>query len=167
MLYDFWDEVDRAEVRVEGKKHERCDRWQRQRWICPGADWHFVGRLFTDMDYSPRRCLWAHPVSEGPLVLEFDDVPIGDAIVGRHGIRRTGVGRNPSPVVLEVTVDDRSVGRFEAADRMGYFDFRADTRALAGQRRKVRFSVSARNVGTRHYCFEARSVAGTGGGPGD
>ena len=62
--------IDRAEVAVRGSSDARCDRWQRHRWVCPGGrDWHYVGRLETDVDYNPRRCLWAHPVSQGKLTI--------------------------------------------------------------------------------------------------
>ena len=158
--YDFVAEVDRAEVTIEGKAAARCDRWQRQRWICPGGqDWHFVGRLQTDVDYNPRTCLWAHPTNQGALVVEYPDVPLGAVLRGRHGIRRTGAGKNPSPVVLAVSIDGEPAGRFEAEDRLGYFPFEVSTASRAGRRATVRFSISSRNVGTRHYCFEALTAS--------
>ncbi len=158
-VYDFWDEVDRAQVRVAGKTTIKCNRWANQRWKCPGdRDWHYVGRLVTDIDYNPRRCLWAHPVGEGPLQIEYSKVTLGSVLKGWHGIRRTAVGRNPSDVKLVVEIDDEQVGSFLAQDKIGYFPFEIDTRAIAGEKHTVRFSVSSKRAGRRHYCFEARTL---------
>ena len=168
--YDFREHIEDAKVWIErGSGKAPCDRFSDGKWKCPGPEWNYVGRLVTDVDQNPRHCIWAHPVQGGAIKISFSQVRLGSSIQGRHGIAMTGVGRNPSDVMLDVSIDGKELAEFAAKDVKGYFPFHLDTSDLGPGPHEVTFSVSTENNGARHYCFEAYAIsrgekAGGGGG---
>jgi hypothetical protein len=129
----------------------------RKRFQCPGADWSFVGvTVIEDQSYRPRRCMWAHPSNRGTLEVHFDDVPIGQAIVGYGALpyffEREWRG---APIELEVSVGGKPIGRWTHADGEGWKRFEFATAELSGQRLPVDFRVLARPVRDRQFCFQA------------
>ena len=110
-----------------------------------------------DLSHRPRRAIWAHPVAGRRLVIEFDDVPMATALRGYTGLgyeaaRLTG---DFAPVRLDVFVDDVRVQRAVHRQRDVWKEWKVDTRPMRGHRATVRFEVSARSVGMRHFFFVA------------
>ncbi|NOZ88194.1 MAG: hypothetical protein GXP49_18435 [Deltaproteobacteria bacterium] len=158
-VFDFRKHIKDAGVWIEkGSGKTACDRYENRQWKCPGPEWNYVGDLTTDMDRNPRRCIWAHPVQGGTLKIRFDNVPMGESIQGRHGIALSGLGQNPSDVILRISIDGERQAEFAAHDVLGYFSFKLDTGRFKGSLHQVEFSVSTKNNGARHYCFEAYTI---------
>ncbi len=129
----------------------------RRRFICPGADWSFVGvTVIEDQDYRPRQCIWAHPSNRGTLSIRFDSVPIASVISGYGGLpylfERESHG---APIELELLVAGERVGSWSHADGEGWKPFTFSTAAYAGQNRSVEFRVRSRQVRSRQFCFQA------------
>jgi hypothetical protein len=129
----------------------------RKRFMCPGADWSFVGvTVIEDQGYRPRQCIWAHPSNRGTLDIRFDAVPIAATITGHGGLpylfERESHG---APVELEVRVAGESVGTWAHADGEGWKPFSFSTAAFAGQTQPVEFRVRSRQVRSRQFCFHA------------
>ena len=131
--------------------------YPRKRFSCPSGEPYIVGvTVIDDADDRPRRCIHAYPTPNGPLTLEFGDVPLGAELRGHAGLPhlmvRNGGG---APVKLEVHVNDKLVGTHVQEDLMGWTGFRFPTGASPGKRGKVQFRVSSTSVGNRHFCFAA------------
>ena len=105
------------------------------------------------------RCIRARPQDNALLNLRFPDVPVGDAIVGYYGIERAGrLMRKKRPVDFEVFAGGERLysGATESDNKMHYFI--APLAGVRGERTHVRFSVKAKNVSKRYFCFHAQVV---------
>jgi hypothetical protein len=129
-----------------------------ERFECPGGELFNVGvTVIADQDFTPRRCLWSHPLARGELVTRFHDVPLGRVIRGHGGmywiIEREKRG---APVTLTVRVDGETVGTYRHADGDGWSPFELPLGAHAGEAHaEVELAVSAPSNAHRHFCFEA------------
>lgn len=131
----------------------------RARFRCSGAEHQFVGvTVMDDQDYRPRRCIWAHPSDRGPLVLRFDRVPLNKEIFGYAGLSyflmREGAG---TPVVLEVRIDGKSIGRYVHRDEWGWAPFHFPLPRSYDEPSSVEFVVTSERADYRHFCFYADS----------
>ena len=129
----------------------------RRRFLCPGADWSFVGlTVIEDQSYRPRQCIWAHPSNRGTLSLRFEAVPLASTISGYGGLpylfERESHG---APIELEVFVGGEPIGSYTHADGEGWKPFAFSTASFAGQTRPVEFRVRSRQVRGRQFCFQA------------
>lgn len=159
VAYDFADNLENAYVGVDvrGKGLERCTK-ALDSFQCGSKEWQRVEReakVYAEKEL--RRCIWAHPQSRGPIVMAFDEVPAGDAIVGWLGIAKTGETSNPTPVSLEVAVDGTVIATEKTdADAQIYpFTVKLEN---PGESIDVQFSVQSKNPGRRHFCFNAQVV---------
>ena len=127
-------------------------------WSCSARSWNYVGHTTNKFNGAFLPCIWAHPVDEGPLVVTFPGVTLGQAIVGNHGIADGAVDSfaGGAPVTLEVKVDGKTLETLVRANVKGWVGFRVSTKELAGQKADVSFTVSTTSAGGRHYCFDAR-----------
>lgn len=128
----------------------------RERYVCGGAEEHFVGvTVLDDQDYRPRRCLWAEPLPGG-LRLSFKSVPIGRQIYGYAGLSyfifRDG---KHAPTTIGARVAGEEVGHYEHHDETGWHGFQFDTARFAGQTADVEFVVSSADPSERQLCFYA------------
>lgn len=178
VLYGFVDHVDPAALQVstgQGVRAEPCVwnpharrddgglgghvAFPARRFQCSLGEEYFVGvTIIDDQNYLPRRCIWAHPALQRPMVLRFHDVPLGKWIYGYGGLSwlltRDGKG---APVKMTVLVNGRSIGTYVHHDLDGWSRFAFPTRASAGQRADVEFRVSSQGGADRNFCFYADS----------
>jgi hypothetical protein len=128
-----------------------------QRFECPGSSHFFVGvTVIEDERYRPRRCIWAHPTTRGPLLIRYQDVPLGRVIQGHGGLSwflmRDGAG---TPVELSVRVGGERIGSVVHHDTQGWHRFELPLGRHAGTRADVQFEVASESARERHYCFHA------------
>jgi hypothetical protein len=166
VVYDFLDHVADAKVTLErGDDVKDCPwappnpRWRNGRFQCDARrGWNRVGeRVMDDLEHRARRAIWAHPVEGRRLVIEFEGVPMASVLRGYTGLgyeaaRLTG---GFPPVRLDVFVDDVRVARAVHHQRDVWKRWEVDTRAMRGRKATVRFEVSARSAGMRHFYFVA------------
>jgi hypothetical protein len=129
----------------------------RERYVCGGAEEHFVGvTILDDQAYRPRRCLWAEPPGDQPLHLTFKAVPIGRQIYGYAGLSyflfRDG---KHGPTTINARVAGQGVGRYEHHDETGWHGFQFDTARFAGQTADVEFIIQSDDPYERQLCFYA------------
>ncbi len=147
--------LDEAKVFVETSEgRRRCWPLLDGRFWCGTKAFEFVGFAVEEWNLKNRRGLWAHPLAEGPLVIEFPRVLLGRRLEIEHGILASG-GGGKGVVRLEVWVDGEHLGTVDQRVT-GWFVRRFDTGRWAGRRATVRFRVSARDISARHFCFDAR-----------
>lgn len=178
-LFDFYEHLHEAQVfRVEPSGLRPCPLSMNvpvtggglhqgplagpERFQC-GEGWNNVSRIILeDLGHRGRRCIWSHPVVDVPMRTVFQNVPIGDAIYGYHGIayqaeRGGDRGEVGCPVTLTVRVGGQEIGRDVHHDGEGWKNFRFDTRALRGTTQEVVFEATMPSARAAHYCFTGDS----------
>jgi hypothetical protein len=115
-----------------------------------------VGPETLDIDDNPRRCLWAHPTTNGWVSVEYKGVPLSKRIAGHTGFTYAATRMTDgAPVTLEVFINGKKVLTHVNENRKGWNRFEADTSSLAGSTGDVLFRVFTRHDGMRHFCFDA------------
>jgi len=88
-LFDFYENLSKAQVRVlreDGSVEERCPfQPARHRHQC-NAGWNNVRQKIAEVDYSPRKCIYAHPVDGKILEIKYPKVKLGKRLVIYTGI---------------------------------------------------------------------------------
>jgi hypothetical protein len=155
--FDFLASVDKARVFVQrGSETKECATWRDRKWVCAQSSWENVGPTILDIADNPRRCIWAHPVTNGVVNVEYKGVPLSKKIVGYHGLT-TAATRVPegAQVTLDVLVDGRKLHTSVNKNRKGWNRFEVDTAAMAGTAHDVTFQTTTPRDGMRHFCFTA------------
>lgn len=175
VLYDFVDRLDRSSVQLRTPTGTTpCRRRSARlagtapRLQCPGeGDWLYVAPEWHRMGERPRRCLWAHPPSQGELEILYPGVPLNGALAGRGGHTLYSSRRARAPVDLTVRVETATVAhgpvrftsttfRFDVEHTWRPFRLNLEPLMAAGTSTgTVSFSVSTSNAGANHFCFAA------------
>jgi hypothetical protein len=155
VLFDFRDELPRAEVALVGAGRQPC-RWNGERFRCTRDRWSWVGVKIGEIDHRPRRCIYAHPHDGSILRISFSNVPLGSALVGYTGIDDYDSRRAPRAAVhLQVLIDDQRERAIRQQNHGGWKRFELDTSERAGARHRVRFEISTEDARYRTFCFHA------------
>lgn len=158
VLYDFREQLHQADVWIEGRGGRRnCDTWTAGRWRCSSLDWNYVGREILEIGGEPRSVIWAHPVGDATLVIEFPEVPVGRRLSLGTGFAASAFRRRGVPVSVVVEIDGKPVSHRQQQPLPGLFVERIDTAAFQGGRHRVSFRVSSSDNHGRHFCFSARA----------
>ena len=125
------------------------------RFVCPGNG--FVGvSVVADLDYVPRRCIFAPPPGNAPLHLRFDSVRFGHALHGHHTLYvEAERDKKGAPVTLSFKSGGSTLGTVTHRDGEGWKPFELDTSALAGQSAELVVEIASPGGDRRLYCFEA------------
>jgi hypothetical protein len=112
--------------------------------------------IVADLDYRPRRCIFAPAQGSSKLRIHFDAVSFGHALHGHHGLyveaERDGKG---SPVTLVFRSGDRTLGQLIHRDGEGWKGFELDTGDLDGKTADLTAEITSGANDRRLYCFEA------------
>jgi hypothetical protein len=156
--YDFATRLSQARVSVGYGKGRVC-KWSGRAFRCGRQGWQHVQSVVREFERNTRkRCIWTHPQSSGPLTLSFSNAVLGDVIWGYYGVARSGVEHPHRPVRLRVEVNGRMLYNEVTKGDATTHPLRVDLpKALRHRVARVRFLISARNVGRRHFCFYAVS----------
>ncbi len=125
------------------------------RYQCGAA---YVGTsIMADLDYRPRRCLFAPAQGQGATIrLKFDSIAFGRVLHGHHGIyveaERDGKG---APVAIAFRSGDKSLGKLVHRDGEGWKNFELDTSDLDGKTGELVAEITSSSRDRRLYCFEA------------
>jgi hypothetical protein len=159
--YDFLERLPRARVTlVSDRSRTTCTRVF-DRHLCGLEPWdHVAARPTRIEEKSQRRCISADPPSRGRLQITFDDVALGDALIGAHGGPwKPSQRAKDLNVDLRVLLDGRPVHEIRLARARRYVPWthRWDE-AARGQRGRITFEVSGSAARGNHYCFAAQTV---------
>ncbi len=154
-LFDFRTEIARASVSVGS---DPCP-WDGRAHRCRVAPWVHVADELHELEFLPRRCIWAHPAGSVPVLIHFAAVPLGREVKVRGGIATQVAWRKDpawGPLNFSVEVDGRALGSMtiEVADGREQ-ELDVDTSALAGSLHDVTFAVTAPRPDYRQFCFDA------------
>lgn len=131
------------------------------RFLCGGAMWKQPHVKIEDFgfEYDRYRCIWAHPIPDGPIEFAYRDVPAADGMIGYFGVAESGSKENGPPVTLSVGVD--GIERYSAEttqdETLHGFELPLSKWAEDGEA-DVTLKVDAKQTGVRHLCFNAQTV---------
>jgi hypothetical protein len=160
--YVFRDRLQFARVHHEkNDTNSACAEWLKQngqgadagRWSCPyDKEWFYVAPEWHRMGEQPRPCLWAHPPTQGRLVIEYPGVPMTGLLFGRAGHTLNSRHYAHAPIFLDVTVGNSAPQRFvfELEEHFRPFLVKTATTGTA----TVTFAVSTPDAGANHFCFD-------------
>jgi hypothetical protein len=181
---DLLDHVTPAELRVsrrQGETNYPCTYTEqvpaiagglfaaaalpKRRWLCLDdrreRDPSLQGVALSvqeDETFRPRRCLLT-PIGAGVderTVVETSAVPLGRFLTGHAGVYWTRQReRHGADVLLEVFLDDRSVGHFTFAEGTGFRPFELDLGAVDESAGTLRFELRTADGTARPFCLEA------------
>lgn len=144
--------LHRARVRVEeGLSTRKCPYVFPERFMC-GRAHRYVGVEMREVGKKVRRGIWAHPLENARLQIEFPSVWMAGPLKLEGGIADSG-SMNSAPVVLRTYFDDRLVDTWSVT-APGVWEHRVIPIAeYVGRKVAVRFEVAASSVGGRHFLF--------------
>lgn len=162
--YDFTAQLADAKVVHEHSDgtREACAAWSATngqggpggKWTCPhDGEWFYVAPEWHRMGDHPRWCFWAHPPSDGRLLIQFPRVPLAGHVVGRGGHTLNSSVYARERVDLDVIVGDARPQRFGFALTDHWRPFILDTPSTGTA--TVTFAVSSPDAGANHFCFTA------------
>lgn len=131
-----------------------------QRYSCPGLpEWNYVGATELEVDGQRQSCLWAHPRTGSPLVIE---VPLAKFALGAgplslgHALTDSAAAvAGGAEINIEVLADGQPVGRFVQKNQRGYT---LDPLPIPAPNsvHSLQIRVSCPRDGARHFCLDLR-----------
>lgn len=132
------------------------------RWLCPPFEpnWTFVGAsVFTDLEYTPRRCIAMHPTYESTTTIELPARPIGKKVVAYVGLH-VFLEREKirAPIFARISVSGKEVAIARHRDGDGWLRFEGSTAEYAGTSQPVKIESWAEGGRTelRFMCVAAQ-----------
>lgn len=164
ITYDFLERWPEAQVSREegppGQPPTRVVPCVRDAlgFTCPGPPAHVVRPGIYEIGATLRRGLSAPPVANAAVVLTWANVPLGRELAFAGGLHHVWLRKWPQGIVqLRVLVDGQLVATQRSGNRTGFQLGRADTSRWAGQKRTVRFEITADVPDGRMFDFVAEA----------
>lgn len=154
--WDLSDHLDAVTVSLGGAPCPPVPAGRRPaRHQCKHAPWNYVGAGIHEIDYLPRRCIWAHPAAGLPLRITVPDAPYGNSVVVQAGIvGEAALDVGLTPVDIDVDAGGRRLGRAVAPGRPGWFETKIESNGVTGHG-PLTFTITTRRPGRHHLCFDA------------
>lgn len=151
------DRLASAQVSLAGRPCAwQPDHRAGPRFQCQQGGWNYVADETREIDYLPRRCMWAHPVRNKPLSIRFPDVPPGSWLEVRGGIvGRAAFEENRGTVQIRLGLNGADLGSVAFPPRPGLVTRRFDLPGWTGPA-AIELTVTAEDDGMRHLCFDVR-----------
>jgi hypothetical protein len=125
------------------------------RYQCPGNAFAGIS-IMADLDYRPRRCIFAPAQGPARVRLRFESITFGQVLHGHHGLYvEAERDQKGSPVTLVFRSGDKLIGQLTHRDGEGWKFFELDTRDLEGKSADLAVEISSGAADRRLYCFEA------------
>ena len=157
-LYNFVKQWREARVLRQSESASVECPLQADRHQCPNIGFNWVKPAVMEMDFGLRQALYAQPVGAAEVVLEYKDVPLGNTLAVAGGLHHTWLRKGGQGTVsLAIHVGGTRVGQLVIGNRSRWKPLYIDTRAFAGQRQIVRFSITSNEPFSRHFGFAAEA----------
>ncbi|MBI5509733.1 MAG: hypothetical protein HY903_13345 [Deltaproteobacteria bacterium] len=160
-LFDLRAQLGEARVRARYADGVTapCDRFERDRYLCPrDPAWNYVGRDTLAIDHQPRDCVWMHPVANGGrLEIELPPMtaPGSMTIAAAFGFAAEAIGRVRRPVHIELQRDADVLLALDHEPREGFERVRVP---LAASPAPLTLVLSTSDNGAAHLCGSIRIV---------
>ena len=127
-----------------------------ERFDCRGRGMVVGVTIVADLDYHPRRCIYAPAPSRGALRIRFSNVRFGTVLHGFHGLDAEAERhRQGADVTLKISAGDTWTSSVIHRDGEGWKAFELGTDELAGKTEDLIFEVASPGGEGRKYCFTA------------
>ncbi|HEY0708569.1 MAG TPA: hypothetical protein VGG33_17305 [Polyangia bacterium] len=159
VTYDFTNRWREARVTREaaGQPPVPCELQPTQHQ-CPDFRYNFVRDALLEIGGGIRHALYAQPVSNAAVVLEYPSAVLGRELAVAGGLHNVWLRKvSDGTVTTRVLVDDKEIGRFDSGNRTGWTIRRFDTAAFAGKTARVRFEITSANPYSRHFGLAAEA----------
>jgi hypothetical protein len=125
------------------------------RYQCGGNAFAGIS-ILPDLDYRPRRCIYAPAQGANNVVrIRVDDFAFGRVLHGHHGLYvEAERDKKGAPVEIAFRSGDKSIGRLVHRDGEGWKGFELDTSDLAGKSAELDAEITSVSRDRRMYCFE-------------
>lgn len=159
--------VKQLQVAVElGERRIECNLFDPAgpRYNCPGLrEWNHVGARMLNIGGQSRRCLWAHPITDGRVVISAP-WPRAHSLRLFHGLADTAVASaGGKPVHIELLAGERQIGRMVQRNLRGYNSQVVELGAEPADGRLV-IAITTPHDGARHFCLDAQVETATPSG---
>lgn len=115
--------------------------------------WNVVANTRQKAGGDLRDCIWAHPVDDAALEIEFPDVELGSALGGYLAITDLALDKRDFPVHLEIQAGQDVLYRATRATEPGWHEFQLDTADRQGMATDLLVRVETDKQRWRHFCF--------------
>jgi len=120
--------------------------------------WNVVATTRQKAGGDLRDCIWAHPVDDAGIEIQFDDVELGDRLGGHLAITDLALDKRDFPVHFEVRAqapdgDELILYRTTRATEPGWAEFAVDTGPWQGDPVDLLVRVETDKQRWRHFCF--------------
>jgi hypothetical protein len=139
---------------VTSELRKPCNRTSTEAWRCGSGRQELVGPTYvwTTMG-STHGVIYAHPVRNSELHIEFPEVRMGSRLDGGLGIEHDGGGN--TKVDLEIRAQGQKICLESYAKGRGWDEFRCDTESLASKTVRLEFVVTCARPPSRRFVFRA------------
>lgn len=149
--------IDLAKVYLERSpgKLTPCPKSGREKHQCDSPGWAYVGTK-TDMQVQGKRtrCIWAHPIKGATTHIRYPKLEAStskpNARKARFALDDRAITKDGAPVKITWSLDQEG-GEHVHPNQQGWSEITLPADAGA-----LQLSISAADVGRRHFCFELR-----------
>ncbi len=159
--YDFTDHIDAAEVfMLKQKVHKTsCGAMIHGKFICTANDWNWVGATHKFIGMAKRKVIWAHPVNDASLNIQYYDIPLGNKLIINTALTLFAATLpDGADVFVDIYVNGKLIGTAKQPNSAKMHHFEFDLQDAANHLGDVRFAIHSPNVGRRHFVFQAYTL---------
>lgn len=127
---------------------------------CGGEGWMNVQVTSIPFGGVWQSCIFAHPLNQSTLVLDFS-APIDTASLSLEGgIDDAGVGYPlGTPVTVVIRTREELLAQAEFSNTPGFFTRKLLLPRTVRKDETLSFEISTKNQDTRHFCFTAQGLS--------
>jgi hypothetical protein len=132
------------------------DRWIRQQWFPSQtrSRWMRVGRITAPFDAITRDVIWAHPIDDGRLVIEYPRVPWTDEFVFQYGLTDWAAKMDDGAEIhIRVEIEGGRSLEIRQHNERGWHEKRIPTTDLRGKTGRLRLTITTPSDERRHFCL--------------
>ncbi|MBI3178607.1 MAG: hypothetical protein HYZ27_03040 [Deltaproteobacteria bacterium] len=154
VVFDLRRDIEQVRVvsRYPDGTEAVCDRFDRDRWLCPrDFTWSYVGRETLDIDHQPRECVWMHPLARGGVLRVELPAVAASNVLGGFGFTRDASRRASAPVHVRLVAGDEEVFASTHPVVLGWRHFQANVPTSV----PLFLEVTTTHNGASHFCLNA------------
>ncbi|MDP7113308.1 MAG: hypothetical protein QGH45_15155, partial [Myxococcota bacterium] len=115
--------------------------------------WNVIATTRQKAGGDLRDCIWAHPVDDAALEIEYPDVELGRDLGGYLAITDLALDKRDFPVHFEIRAGEDILYRATRATEPGWQEFAVDTTPWQGQPTDLLVRIETDKQRWRHFCF--------------
>lgn len=149
-----------AKVRRKGKLDFRIEcPLKGDAFVCGRDDWMDVKVMQLPFNGVWQRCIFAHPLTDSSLIIEFPVPQDTSTLTLSGGIDDSGVAYLPgTPVKVDISSEGRHLGNVLFHNTPGFFTESIQLSENIPGGSDLTLEITTENQDTRHFCFQGSGV---------